>query len=178
MKAFQLMAHGIPGRFELRDVPAPTPGPDEVLVQVRACGLNHLDLWLEQGELPMPIQLPRTPGGEVAGQVASAGPGVTEWHPGDQVALQSNLYCGRCEYCRRGEESFCLQPLILGVQTDGGFAEMVCVPQRALVRLPPAVDARTAASLTLAGSTAMHMLTDRAQVRPGDRALVTGAASG
>ena len=83
MKAVQLLAHGQPGTFELREVPDPVPGPGEVVVQVRACGLNHLDLWLEQGELPIPLTLPRTPGGEVAGVVRGLGPGVTGWKTGE-----------------------------------------------------------------------------------------------
>lgn len=178
MKAMQLVAHGCPGRFELRDLPDPAPGAGEVVVEVQACGLNHLDLWFEQGDLPIPLQLPRTPGCEIAGRVRQTGPDVTGWKPGDPVAIQSNLFCGRCEYCRRGEESFCLMPLMLGVQVDGGFAECVCVPQRALVRLPDGLDFRSAAALTLSGSTAMHMLTDRARVRPDDWVLVIGAASG
>lgn len=178
MRAFQLVAHGAPGRFALRDRPEPAPGPDDVVVDVTFCGLNHLDLWLEQGELPLPLQLPRTPGCEVAGRVAAVGAAVDDWRVGERVALQSNLFCGQCEYCRRGEESFCLMPLLLGVQVDGGFADRVCVPRRALVRLPAAVDDRTAAALALAGSTAMHMLTDRTTVRPGDWVLVIGAASG
>jgi NADPH:quinone reductase-like Zn-dependent oxidoreductase len=178
MKSFQLLAHGQPGRFELRDVPDPKPGAGEVVVQVQACGLNHLDLWLEQGQLPIPLQLPRTPGGEVAGRVGAVGEGVQDWRAGDAVAVQSNLFCGECEYCRRGDESMCLRPQLLGVERDGGFAEKVCVPQRALVRLPTGVDFQTSAALTLAGSTAMHMLTNRTQVRPGDWALVVGASSG
>ena len=75
MKAIQLITHGTPGKFELRDLPEPQPGPDEVVVQVQSCGLNHLDLWLEEGALPIPEPLPRTPGGEVAGFV----------FPGDRV---------------------------------------------------------------------------------------------
>src|SRR6476469_199089 len=99
MKAFQLVAQGKPGKFELRDVADPKPDPEEVLVQFRACGLNHLDLWLEEGGLPISIQLPRTPGGEAAGVIAGTGPKVTEWKPGDRVAIQSNLFCGKCEFC-------------------------------------------------------------------------------
>jgi NADPH:quinone reductase-like Zn-dependent oxidoreductase len=178
VKAVQLIAHGQPGQFELRDVPDPQPGAGEVVVQVQACGLNHLDLWLEQGELPVPLPLPRTPGGEIAGRVFETGDGVRDWKRGDPVAVQSNLFCGQCEYCQRGEESMCLQAVILGVQRDGGFAEKVCVPERALVRLPAEVDFQTSAALTLAGSTAMHMLTNRAQVRAGDWVLVIGASSG
>jgi len=178
MKAFQLVANGAPGRFEIRDVPDPKPQPGEVVVDVRACGLNHLDLWLEEAGLPVPIQLPRTPGGEIAGVVAAVGDGVHDWKPGDRVAVQSNLFCGECEFCRRGEESLCLRGELLGVQRDGGFAERVAVPARALVAMPAAVSFETSAALTLGGSTAMHMLTDRTQVQAGSWALVIGGASG
>jgi 2-desacetyl-2-hydroxyethyl bacteriochlorophyllide A dehydrogenase len=178
MKAVQLIAHGAPGKFELRELPDLHPGADEVAVQVQSCGLNHLDLWLEQAGLPIPLHLPRTPGGEIAGQVVEIGSDVKDWRPGDEVAVQSNLFCGVCEFCRRNEESLCLQSQILGVQRDGGFAEKVVVPGRALVRLPAGADFDTSAALTLAGSTAMHMLTNRAQVHEGDWVLVIGGASG
>src|SRR6185437_14907355 len=121
MKAAQLVAHGAPGKFELRDVPDPQPGPGEAIVQVHACGLNHLDLWLEEGGLPIPVKLPRTPGGEVAGEILEIGPGGAGvslaspstsqrdaggpgWKIGDAVAIQSNLFCGECEFCQRGED--------------------------------------------------------------------------
>lgn len=178
MKAVQLIAHGTPGNFELRDLPEPQAGPDEVVVQVQACGLNHLDLWLEAGGLPVQIPLPRTPGGEIAGQIFAVGAGVNDWQPGEGVAVQSNLFCGECEFCQRGDESICVRGELLGVQRDGGFAEKLVVPVRTLVRIPVGVDFDTSAALTLAGSTAMHMLTNRAQVHEGDWVLVMGGASG
>jgi 2-desacetyl-2-hydroxyethyl bacteriochlorophyllide A dehydrogenase len=178
MKAIQLTAHGAPGKLELRDVTYPRPGPDEVVVQVQSCGLNHIDLWLEEAGLPIPLQLPRIPGGEVAGRVAEHGNEVEDWRRGDCVAVQSNIFCGRCEFCARGEESRCLNSQLLGIQRDGGFAEKVVVPARALMRLPAGVDFDTSAALTLAGSTAMHMLTRRATVKSGDWLLVMGGASG
>jgi 2-desacetyl-2-hydroxyethyl bacteriochlorophyllide A dehydrogenase len=178
VKVLQLIAHGKPGRFEIRELPDPTPKAGEVAVRCRACGLNHLDLWLEEDGLPIRVSLPRIPGGEVAGTVESIGDDVREWKPGDRVAVQSNLFCGECEFCRRGEESLCLRGELLGVQRDGGFAERVVVPARALVRLPERVDYETSAALTLAGSTAMHMLTDRSEVTPGQWILVMGGASG
>src|SRR5579859_3719312 len=178
MKAVQLIAHGTPGKFELHELPEPRPGPGEVVVQVQSCGLNHLDLWLEQGALPVPVQLPRTPGGEIAGRIVEVGAEVDAWRRGDEVAVQSNLFCGECEFCRRGDESLCLRGQLLGVQCDGGFAEKVLVPARALVRLPAGVDFDTSAALTLAGSTAMHMLINRAQVHSGDWVLAMGGASG
>jgi NADPH:quinone reductase-like Zn-dependent oxidoreductase len=178
VKAVQLIATGSPGTLDLRELPDSQPAPDEAVIAVRACGLNHLDLWLESAGLPIAVPLPRTPGGEIAGVITSVGPAVTDWKPGDRVAVQSNLFCGQCEFCQQGEESLCLRGELLGITRDGGFAEQVAVPARALVKLPDALDFHTSAALTLAGSTAMHMLTNRAQVRPGDWVLVMGAASG
>ena len=197
MKAFQLVAHGSPGTFELRDVPNPQPQPGEVVVAVRACGLNHLDLWLEEAGLPIQPTLPRTPGGEISGVIVELGelaPGLppgqnsaggvpsgtsgASWCVGDRVAIQSNLFCGVCEFCQRGEESQCLKSELLGIQRDGGFAEQVVVPVSSLVPLPDEVSFETSAALTLAGSTALHMLTVRALVHAGDWVLAIGGASG
>jgi len=178
MQAVQLIAHGKPGQFQLHDLPDPKPAVGEVVAQVFACGLNHLDLWLEEGGLPLPIPLPRTPGCEIAGAILATGEGVRDWKRGDRVAVQSNIFCGQCEYCSHGEESLCLNSQMVGVERDGGFAEQVVVPERALAELPHNVDFVTSAALTLAGSTAMHMLTSRATVRAGDWVLVIGASSG
>lgn len=178
MKAVQLVAHGIPGQFRVGGLPDPAPGTGEVVVRVRACGLNRLDLWLEEGTLPIPLALPRTPGSEIAGDVEICGDGVTDWHPGDRVAIQSNLFCGRCEFCVSGDESLCIEGVLLGVQRDGGFAERALVPASALVKLPDEVSYVASAALTLAGSTAMHMLTNRAAVHSGQWVLVIGGASG
>jgi NADPH:quinone reductase-like Zn-dependent oxidoreductase len=178
MKAIQIIEHGTPGKLELRELPDPVAGAGEVVVRVRACGLNRLDLWHEQGELPIPLATPRTPGCEVAGEIESLGSGVTDWCAGDRVAIQSNLFCGTCEFCQQGEESICVVGRILGVQVDGGFAEKVLVPASSLVRLPDTLDFTTSAGLTLAGSTAMHMLTARTTVKPGDWVLAMGGSSG
>jgi NADPH:quinone reductase-like Zn-dependent oxidoreductase len=178
MKAVQLIKHGAPGVMELHDVPDPVAGPDDVVVRVRACGLNRLDLWTEQAELPVPIALPRILGGEISGEIIQLGANVKNWHAGDRVAVQSNIFCGKCEFCLQGEESICLNGQLLGVQRDGGFAETVLVPVTALVHLPEAVNYETSAALTLAGSTAMHMLTRRTKVCAGNWVLVIAGASG
>lgn len=178
MKAVQLIKHGTPGNFELRDLPDLQPGSGEVVVRVRACGLNRLDLWTEEGALPVKLDLPRTPGCEIAGEILELGKDVSTWRVGDRVAVQSNLFCGECEFCARGRESLCVKGEILGVNRDGGFAEQVIVPMAALINLPAEVNFQTSAALTLAGSTAMHMLTSRVKVRSGDWVLVIGGASG
>jgi NADPH:quinone reductase-like Zn-dependent oxidoreductase len=178
MNAVQLIALGQPGQLRYGPVPDPEPGPDEAIVRVSVCGLNRLDLWVEEGGLPIPIRLPRIPGCEIAGWIESIGVQVRGWQVGDRVAVQSNLSCGECEFCARGEDSCCLEGELVGVQRDGGFAERVAVPVRGLVRLPDRVDARTSAALSLAGSTAMHMCTTRVEVQAGDWVLVVGAASG
>jgi D-arabinose 1-dehydrogenase-like Zn-dependent alcohol dehydrogenase len=103
------------GKFELRELPDPEPAAGEVVVQVQACGLNRLDLWAEEGALPIPLQLPRTTGCEIAGRIVSVGADTTQWRIGDRVAIQSNLFCGQCEFCSRGEESMCLNSQTLGV---------------------------------------------------------------
>jgi len=178
MKAVQLITHGAPGKMELREIPDPKPGEGEVVVRVRSCGLNRLDLWTEEGALPVKLELPRTLGCEIAGEIFSLGKKVSDWRVGDRVAVQSNLFCGECEFCLRGKESLCVKGQILGVNRDGGFAEQVLVPASSLVTLPKRVSFETSAALTLAGSTAMHMLTNRVKVRSGDWILVIGGASG
>jgi 2-desacetyl-2-hydroxyethyl bacteriochlorophyllide A dehydrogenase len=178
MKAVQLVEFGAPGKLLITDLPEPQPSSNEVLVKVHACGLNHLDLWLEKGALPIELRLPIIPGAEIAGEVLALGNKVHGWQVGDRVAVQSNLFCGECEFCLAGKESLCLHGQLLGVQRDGGFAEKVVVPARALVSLPDGLNFQSSAALTLAGSTAVHMLTSRVQVQSGQWVLVMAGASG
>lgn len=178
MKAIRLVSHGKPGHFELQDLPDLVPDDKEVVVEVHACGLNHLDLWLEEDGLPIKIDLPRTPGSESAGRVLKVGSKVTNWKAGDRVAIQSNIFCGTCEFCLEGEDSICVSGQSLGIHREGGFAEQILVPERALLHLPDQVPFETSAALSLAASTAMHMLTKRVEVKKDDWVLVIGAASG
>ncbi len=137
MKALVLEDYG---RFAVRDVPRPEPGPGEVLVRVRACGICGSDVHGMDGSTGRRIP-PLIMGHEAAGEVASTGPGVTSWRPGERVTFDSTVYCGQCPFCRDGRFNLCDRRRVLGVscgeyRRDGAFAEYVVAPERILYRLP------------------------------------------
>lgn len=178
MDACRLVQHGKPGVYEFGGVEDTHPGEGEAVVSVHACGLNRLDLWAEEAALPIPVELPLIQGCEPAGQICELGSGVSGWKIGDRVAVQSNLFCGACESCAKGDENLCLKGSLIGVQQNGGFAQKMVVPQRVLVPIPAGVSYETAASLGLAAATAMHMLTKRVRIQPQSVVLVVGGTSG
>ncbi|HZR99267.1 MAG TPA: alcohol dehydrogenase catalytic domain-containing protein [Chloroflexota bacterium] len=177
MRAVRLHEFGGPEQLRVEEVPTPEPGPGQALVRVAACGVNHLDLWLTEGTLPVKPKLPHTPGSEVAGTVAALGTDVANAREGDAVAVHPYLHCGQCEFCLSGEETTCLRGDILGLMSEGGYAEYVLVPANSLVPLPAGVEAVQAAALTLSALTAWHMLR-RARLQLGETVLVWGGNSG
>jgi NADPH:quinone reductase-like Zn-dependent oxidoreductase len=148
-------------------------GPGEALVRVRACALNHLDLFQRRGLQRVAIPLPHISGSDVAGDVAGG-----DGEAGQRVMLQPGLSCGRCAACLGGRDNECGRYDILGYHTDGGYAEIVKVPVRNLVPIPASVTYVEAAAFPLTFVTAWHMLVTRAAVRPGDDVLVLAAGSG
>ncbi|HEX6070887.1 MAG TPA: alcohol dehydrogenase catalytic domain-containing protein, partial [Longimicrobiaceae bacterium] len=122
MRAARFHRHGGPEVVQIEDVPRPEPRPGEVVVDVRAAAMNHLDLWVRRG-LPIETTMPHIGGSDIAGTVAEVGAGVAGWQKGDRVVVNPILFCGVCEFCTRGQESLCLRFRILGEHTDGGFAE-------------------------------------------------------
>lgn len=178
MKAVVLHEHGGIDRLHYQDYPDPAPGAGEVLVQVRACGMNHLDLLTREGRVATKVPLPHIMGAEVAGDIVAIGPEVRELAVGTPVAVATRLACGRCEYCLRGEDNICLTSRAIGLEVDGGYAELMVAPAVNCVPLPSGVSYRQSAAFTLAGLTAWHMLITRARVRPGEDVLVIAAGSG
>ena len=178
MKAVYFDQTGGPEVLRFGDVPRPEPGAGQALVRVRACGVNRVDIYSRTGRTKVP--LPHISGSEAAGEVAAYGPGVApEAAPvGTQVAIAPYLFCGVCEYCRAGEETVCIRGDILGLASQGAFAEYVVAPASSLVPLPEGVDALSAAAVGLATITAWHTLIDRAGLRAGETALVHAAGSG
>ncbi|HEY8484740.1 MAG TPA: zinc-binding dehydrogenase [Longimicrobiales bacterium] len=177
MKAAVFHEFGGPEVVRVEEVPQPSPGPGEVLVEVKAAALNHLDLWVRRG-LPVETPMPHIGGSDVAGVVAALGEGVMGVEPGARVVINPSLWCGRCEWCVRGEESLCVDFGIIGEHTQGGFAEYVVVPAANLHPIPEGFPFEEAAAAPLVFATAWRGLITRARLRPGETVLVTGASGG
>lgn len=179
MRAVRL--HEVNGRAEFRldkDVAVPTPKAGEVLLAVKACGLNQVDLLTRDGQTPAAIPLPHISGTEVAGDVVSVGPGVTGWKVGERVVVDPILSCGDCSFCLSGQTNMCLRGRVFGVQTQGGYAERVVAPAHQLVRLPASLSYAEAAAVAVTGPTAWHMLRRRADIRIGEDVLIIAAGAG
>jgi NADPH:quinone reductase-like Zn-dependent oxidoreductase len=176
MRAARFHAHGGPEVIAVETAPDPSPQPGQVLVRVRACALNHLDLWQRRGLERVTIPFPHISGADVAGEVVTAPGGELE--PGTRVLLQPGLSCGRCAACLNGRDNECRRYDVLGNQSDGGYAELVVVPAANVVPIPDHVGFVAAAAFPLTFLTAWHMLATRAQVRPGETVLVVAGASG
>ncbi len=174
MRAVRFHEHGGAEVLRYEDAPDPKPGAGEVLVRVRACALNHLDIWNRRGVVRLP--LPHISGADVAGEVLESNdPSIPA---GLRVMVQPGLSCGKCDACLDGRDNECARYDVLGSQSDGGYAELVRVPARNLIPIPDAIGFVEAAAFPLTFVTAWHMLVTKARVRPGEDVLVLGAGSG
>jgi NADPH:quinone reductase-like Zn-dependent oxidoreductase len=169
---------GGPEVLQYQDFPTPEPGPGQALVRVRACGLNHLDVFTRRGEQGRRVKLPHILGIETAGEVAALGEGVTGLAVGDRVVSGPGVWCGRCEFCCAGQENMCTERLIVGVDVHGGYAEFIKLPAYALAPLPESISFEEGAVTLIAFGTAWHMLVDRARLQAGETLLVLAAGSG
>lgn len=177
MKAQLLHAWGGPLRYgDYRD---PTPGPGEVLIAVRACGVGLTVVNYMGGNLGRPESLPRIPGHEFTGVVVETGGGVAGLRTGDRVMSYFYLTCGRCEWCRGGRDPLCRRHAgYVGVHRDGGYAELAVLPAANVLPLPDDVPFVAGTVIPDAVATPYHVCATRASVRPGDRVLVIGAGGG
>jgi 2-desacetyl-2-hydroxyethyl bacteriochlorophyllide A dehydrogenase len=178
VKAIVFRQHGGPEVLQYADVPDSEPRPNEVLVRVRACALNHLDLWVRGGLPNVPIPLPHIPGSDVAGEIAKIGSEVTTVRVGQKVVLAPGVSCGKCAACVSGQDNRCRQFTNLGYMIDGGCAEFVRVPEVNCLPYPENLSFEQAAAVPLVFQTAWHMLIARAELQPGEDVLVLGAGSG
>ncbi|HEV8138745.1 MAG TPA: zinc-binding dehydrogenase [Pyrinomonadaceae bacterium] len=178
MKAVVFEQHGGPEVLKLTEVSKPTIKANEVLVEVRACALNHLDVWVRNGLPGIKIPLPHILGDDIAGVVREVGELVTWVNAGDEVMIQPGVSCGHCAECLAGRDNMCDDYDMIGYRRDGGYAEFVAVPGVNLIRKPRSLSWSEAAALPLVTLTAWHMLVARANVQPGEDILVHAAGSG
>ncbi len=178
MKAIVFRQHGGPEVLEYTEAPEPVLRPNDVLVRVKACALNHLDLWVRRGLPNVPIPLPHIPGSDVSGEIAQIGAGVTTVAVGQKVVLAPLVSCGKCAACVAGLDNRCRQATNLGYLIDGGCAEFVRAPEVNCLPYPENLSFEEAASIPLVFQTAWHMLVARAQLQPGEDALILGVGSG
>jgi NADPH:quinone reductase-like Zn-dependent oxidoreductase len=178
MKAVRFHEHGGPEVLRYEDAPDPAPPPGWVLVRVRACALNRLDIWQRRGLDKVKIPMPHISGADIAGEVAGLGDGVSGVTVGTRVMLQPGLSCQQCPACLAGADNRCTRYDVLGYQTPGGYSELVAVPAASLIPLPDHIADVQAAAFPLTFLTAWHMLFSRAQLTPQDTVLVVAAGSG
>jgi NADPH:quinone reductase-like Zn-dependent oxidoreductase len=176
VKAVRFHEHGDPDVLVFENAPDPAPARGRAIVRVRACALNHLDLWERRGIERVRIPLPHISGSDVAGEVVDDGGGTVG--PGARVLLQPGLSCGRCSMCTAGRDNLCPDYDVLGYRSDGGYAELVSVPVENLVPIPDGFDFVPTAAFPLTFMTAWHMLVTRARVNAGETVLVLAAGSG
>ncbi|MDA2913935.1 alcohol dehydrogenase catalytic domain-containing protein, partial [Acidobacteriia bacterium AH_259_A11_L15] len=141
-----------------KDVPEPAVGHGEILVRVRACALNHLDLWVRKGLPGVEIPRPHIPGSDIAGEVAKVGPGVTRVKEGQAVVLDPGVSCGACDACQAGRNNLCRRYTLFGYLIDGGCAEYVKAPEVNAHPKPERLSFEEAAAVPLVFLTAWHML--------------------
>lgn len=176
MKAIRFHEFGGPEVLKFEDVPEPELRNDHVMIRVKACSVNHLDLWLRKG-LPG-TRLPHINGSDVSGDVLRVGDYVTDMERGQRVLLSPMTFCNHCAECMAGRQNFCREFSVLGRAIDGGNCEYMAVPRHMVVLIPDQLTYDQAAATPLVFLTAWHMLVGRAHIRPGHTVLVLAAGSG
>ncbi|HXW61686.1 MAG TPA: zinc-binding dehydrogenase [Candidatus Acidoferrales bacterium] len=178
MKAVVISSHGGPEVLRYTDFPKPSIGRHEVLVRVRACALNHLDLWVRRGLPGRSVPFPHILGSDISGEIAEVGENVTNARVGEKVLLAPGISCGQCAACIAGHDNFCRDYVLFGSTVHGGYAEFVKSPAANLIPIPASLSFEEAAAVPLVFLTAWHMLFSRARLRPAEEVLVIAAGSG
>lgn len=178
MRGLFIERHGDPQVLKIGDLPDPVPSEGEVLVRVKACALNHLDIWVRRGLPGLRLSLPHIMGSDMAGVVERLGPGVSSLVPGDRVLLNPGVSCGKCSYCLSGEHSLCPEFKIIGEHTGGVCAEYAVVPGTNLLSFPESLSFEEAAAAPLVFLTAWRLLVTRGRIRVGERVLIVGGSGG
>ena len=177
MKAIVFHEQGGLDKLRYQEVPDPVIEPSEVLVKVKACAVNHLDIRARR-DRPEVQPFPHILGSDIAGDVAEVASDVHHITAGDRVVLSPCIPCGQCADCLNGDENMCDFQELLGFQTNGGYAEYVKAPAQNVIQISSNLSYPDAAAIPIAYLTAWHMLVTRAHIRPGDDVLILSAGSG
>ncbi|MFI5176725.1 MAG: zinc-binding dehydrogenase [Terriglobia bacterium] len=178
MKAIRIHQHGGSNELRIDDIPIPQIKPNEVLLEVKATSLNHLDLWVRNGMPGVRLPLPLILGSDASGVVREVGELVKEIKVGDRVLVTPGYGCGKCGECCSGRENYCLKYSICGEHGDGIQAENLAVESRRLLPMPPDLSFEEGAAIPLVFLTAWEMLVNKAGVQPWHTVLVWSASSG
>ena len=178
MKAVLFREHGGPEVLSYEDLPEPMIGPEDVRVRVKACALNHLDIWIRQGNPAYPMTLPHVPGSDAAGIVEQVGWHVDSFTVGQRVFVSPGLSCWKCDQCLAGRDNLCRSYGLVGAKTHGSYAEYLKVPFRNVLPIPENLSFEQAAAFPLVSMTASHMLFALAGLQHGETVLIMGAGSG
>ncbi len=178
MKALAIPHHGTLDDIQLMDLDPPSPGQGEVLVKTRAASLNRLDLFVVAGLPGVDLEMPHVLGSDGAGEVVEVGSGVDGFRAGDRVMLNPCIWCGKCEFCRQGEQSLCVRLGLKGEHAPGTFAEYFTASAASLALIPDGISFAQAAAFSLVHQTAWRLLISRGQLRPGEDVFIHGIGGG
>jgi len=178
MKAVVFHEHGAPNVLRYEEVPDPVPGRGEVLIEVHATSINHIDIFLRRGMPGVRVPLPKIAGADASGLIREVGPEVSGLKPGQRVTINPGVSCGRCEFCASGYGSQCASYHIIGEHADGAYAQLVKVPAHVVLPIPESLSFEEAAAAPLVFLTAWSMLVSKGNIRPGEDVLILGAGAG
>jgi NADPH:quinone reductase-like Zn-dependent oxidoreductase len=178
MKAVVFDQHGGPEVLNYKDVPDPKPGRGEVLIEVKATSINHIDIFLRRGMPGVRVSMPKIVGSDAAGIVRELGAEVTGLSVGQRVTINPGISCGRCEFCVAGFGSQCASYAMVGENRDGAYAELVSVPAHIVLPIPDSLSFEAAAAAPLVFLTAWSMMVVKGNIRPGEDVLILGAGAG
>lgn len=178
MKAVLFHQHGGPEVLQYADFPTPELKAGEVLIRVRAAALNRMDVFVRNGWAGLKLEMPHINGADGAGEIEALGEHVTGFEIGDRVAINANLGCGECDFCKVGKDNLCKNWHLLGETVRGTYCEYICLPVRQLYKLPKDFDFHKSAAAALVYQTAWHSMVSRGKVTAGETVAIVGAGGG
>ena len=178
MKAVVFSQHGGPDVLQYQDVPDPKPGKGEVLIEVKATSINHIDIFLRRGMPGVQVPLPKIVGSDAAGVIRETGLDVAHLKTGQRVTINPGISCGHCEFCAAGFGSQCASFGMVGENRDGAYAQLIAVPAHIVLPIPDSLSFEEAAAAPLVFLTAWSMMVGKGNIRPGEDVLILGAGAG